>query len=105
MNGMEARDSAIEHVRQGADPVWLRLAGEAVARVANRGEMFNTDDVWAELGEDGIREKRAMGAVMKDAQKAGLITPTEQYRVSTRAVCHRNPKRLWVAAGRREQSH
>jgi hypothetical protein len=88
-----ARDEAVDRVERHADPTWKVRALEAVRRVPS-GSLFTTDDLWGD-GLDEPREPRALGAVMRAAQRGGLAVPTDAYRPSDRPVCHRNPKRVW----------
>ena len=61
---------------------------------------FTTDDVWDIL--DGYamstHERRAMGPVMKKAQKLGLVVPTGQFILSHRPVCNKRPVMVWKSA-------
>jgi hypothetical protein len=82
---------------------WQAAARDAVADLAMRGTPFTTDDVLAFLEADptlpaGGVETRALGAVMRKAQKDGWITPGG-YVTSTRRESHQRPKRLWIPAG------
>jgi hypothetical protein len=96
-----ARDEAVQRVDQAADPEWKDYAYEAVLATAReKPGGFIVDDVWKHIpaGVEQPREPRAMGAVMRRAQKAGVIVPTDQYQLSMRITAHRNPRRIWVAA-------
>lgn len=93
------RDEAIARVERHAAPDWKAEAWDAVQVVAARAEEFTTDEVWAELAQRrngaSTHEPRAMGAIMRNAEAAGLIEPTERWRLSDRAACHRRPMRVW----------
>jgi hypothetical protein len=41
------------------------------------------------------REPRAIGAMMTNAAKAGVIAPTNRYTPSARPECHRRPVKIW----------
>lgn len=93
-------DAAIRRVRGNADTDWLERAHRLVRVVAATLGEFTTDDLWAR-GLDQPREPRALGAVMREAQRAGVCRPTDRYRRSNRVECHTRPLRVWVAgAGR-----
>ena len=96
-DGAERRDAAISAAEQ-AEPSFCAVAALAVGRVAKRLRLFTTDEVWLELqsiGECTPREPRAMGAVMRAAQRSGVAEPTDRVTSSERAVCHRRPLRVW----------
>jgi hypothetical protein len=93
---MAARDEAVDRVERNADDGWNARALETVRRIPS-GTLFTSDDLWGD-GLDEPREPRALGAVMRAAQRGGLAVPTDSYRPSDRPVCHRNPKRVWRRA-------
>lgn len=95
---IEARDEALERVEQNASKVWTALALATVLDIANNKAEFTTDDVWEalnQLGAEDPHESRAIGAVMRNAAKDGLIRPTDRYLPSQRVACHRRPVRVW----------
>ena len=94
--GPELRDEAVDRAARNAAPAFNDLAFAAVCRVAKRRHRFIVDMVWAELGEAApTHEKRAMGAVMVKASRAGIIEPTDEFRASEQRNCHSNPRRVW----------
>jgi hypothetical protein len=46
-------------------------------------------------GHDAPHEPRALGALMREAARNGLIEATDRVRPSERPQCHMNPKRVW----------
>ena len=94
-DALAARDAAIDQVEAHADAEWKRHALEAVARLARERRRFTTDDVWAVMGKVGTHEPRAMGAVMRQAFRLGLVRGTEDYVKSKRVACHGRPLRVW----------
>lgn len=94
-------DEAVALVDAHAQPQWKQAAYEAVETLASRQVDLTTDDVWHFLRlhglADGTHEKRAMGAVMRRAQSAGIIKATDNFRRSERPECHRNPKQVWAS--------
>ena len=72
----------------------------AMYSLAGRSSDFTTDEVWTLLDEEHpdlrIRDKRAMGAIMRDLSSSGLIFKTGDYRPSTRR--HGAPLTVWRRA-------
>lgn len=98
----EARDAAIEQVEEHADDDWKYSAEQAAFRTCVKYPDFVIDQVWKEFemtnGEfayTGTHEKRAMGAVMNNAHRAGWCEPSKTYRASDIVRNHRNPRVIW----------
>lgn len=96
--GEQAADAAIDQVRAGMDMAWYATAFRVVRQLGQSGKHFTTDDVWDALDKLPVAtpEPRALGAVMRDAKRAGSIQPTNNYAKSRRAACHARPVRVWV---------
>lgn len=94
-----ARDRAVRRAEENADPRFTECAWRAIQRVAGRCQFFIVDDVWREMQVDGLipgtPDKRAMGAVMMRAVRAGYIKRTAEYQPSAQPQCHSNPRRVW----------
>lgn len=91
-----AKLDALQRVQEHAEPDWAERALKAVEACAKANATFIVDDVWAFLDASDVpHEPRAMGAVMRAAQRAGLIAPTDVFRPSDRVTCHKNPRRVW----------
>jgi hypothetical protein len=88
-------DETIRKAGEHADARWMQQALQVVHRLAGTYSTFTTDDVWDRMSET-THEHRAMGAVMRHAQKAGWCYPTGQYRTSTRSEAHGRPVRVWA---------
>jgi hypothetical protein len=97
--GRQARDEAIQAVDDAAPVEFKDAALDAIRELARESERFTSDDVWPRIPED-VRppEPRALGAVMVQAQRLGIVRPTKDFRVSNRPQCHANPKRIWERA-------
>jgi hypothetical protein len=96
LKGDAKKEAAIVRAMEHADEGWVTLALAAIFRVASGTEYFTTDSVWMEgEGLPSPREPRAMGSVMRIAEKAGWIVPTRDHWLSKRPVCHRRPLRVW----------
>lgn len=101
--GMAERDAAIAQVEANANDQWKEAAFAAVQRVCRKKQTFFTDDVWKEFhasdgiekSEFGTHDRRAMGAVIKRAEREGLCENTGQFRPSSRKSTHRSPRSLW----------
>lgn len=93
----------MQRAEEHAQEEWKEDAARALRIVAARQDEITTDDVWAELDAMAgkTHERRAMGPVMVQAAKDGLIRASdpERYRKSDRPVCHRGPKRIWEVRG------
>jgi hypothetical protein len=85
--------------RENANAAWKERAYQAVLRAARTREDFTTDDVWEFLdADDRPHEPRAMGAIMQDAKRAGVIEAVRgAVRQSEHATCHARPKQVWKA--------
>lgn len=95
IEGGRLRDKAISDVEIGAGDEWMAEAQRLIVTVAQRLQVFTTDDVWA-AGLSQPREPRALGAAMRNVQAMGIIEPTNlPHRLSKRKMCHRRPLRVW----------
>lgn len=91
----ELTDKAIEEGYDAANAEWRAMALEQVYRVALRKEEFTANDV-RDLVENSplkTHDKRAMGGVMKTAQKMGWIHPSGRSIPSK--VGHLVPILIW----------
>jgi hypothetical protein len=93
----EARDKALAAVERGAPEEWVTAALVAIRRVAATRKFFTTDDVWASLADAPTVERRALGALMRQACDRHWIEPTDRYEPSARVACHRRPVRIWCS--------
>jgi hypothetical protein len=94
-NAVAARDQALALVEQGAPSGWMTHA-TGLIRQMTTGAVFTTDDLWYRLGKHVPPEPRAMGAVIHNAHRGGMIEPTGIYRRSSRVECHARPVAVWV---------
>lgn len=92
-----ATDAAIEQVRRGATEQEIVNLRKTCIDLAQTRETFTTDSVWERSETEGwtIREPRALGAIMREIQQAGMIVPTNTYQPSGRVRCHGRPVRVW----------
>jgi hypothetical protein len=89
-----AANEAIARVEANAELKFLTAALDAVRRCADELNCFTTDDVWDRLDVEA-HEPRALGAVMRTAQRERIATPTDGYEKSRRSECHARPIRVW----------
>jgi hypothetical protein len=94
-------DEAIDRAGRHADADWMLTVANAILRVAQATREFTTDAIWSYLDryhpQATTHDRRAMGAALRAARADGIIDPTGRYAISTRPVCHRNPKRVWTS--------
>lgn len=108
----QAQDRASEAVSRAeahADPGVLDYWERVVWGVARRKPSFSTNAVFeleAVMAGGGQRfvEPRAMGVVMRRAQRAGIIRPTDRYEPDTTPGSHARPKRIWKSLICREET-
>jgi hypothetical protein len=94
--GQAARDAAMEQVEAAAQPEWKEAALDAIYTTARHRADFIVDDVWQNFhGNDSTRDKRAIGPLMRVAQREGWITPTDKFRPSFITHHHATPRRVW----------
>lgn len=83
-------------VAAAADEGFADAALLAVERVARRQSELVCDDVWAQL-DTRSHDNRALGPVMKQAERAGWIRATERFQLTAQARRHRAPVRIWAS--------
>lgn len=98
---IEARnkvESIINGMNYGKDSEWVRNATRILRIKGPSLIEFTTCDLWKSLEELMIippSEPRAMAAVITKAKKNGWIKSTQNWRTSSRSVCHGRPVRVW----------
>ena len=93
--GRKGRDSGLAQVEEHADPAWGESALEAVRTTAKKLTEFTVDDVWPNMMGGETHDLRAMGPIMKRAQRLRLIEPTGGVVLARRVSCHKCPRRVW----------
>lgn len=94
-----ARDLAIAQVEANADVAWRNEAAQSVEYMATQVDaygdpvVFTVDDLHPLVG-DPPGEKRAWGAVMRNARKDGVVVACG-YVESKRAAGHCHPIMSW----------
>lgn len=88
-------DKGIKDALDHANSEWKKMALGCVIRVAGDTKEFTVDRVRFFVQKSPLKthDNRAMGGVMKVAQKIGLIEPTGETRPSK--VGHKVPMQVW----------
>lgn len=90
------RDEGIKQVEGGTDLDWLDEAYAAVEYLTHTRDQFTADDVWPLL-TSMPKNNKALGAVMQNAHRDGIIKPTSHFVQTQRASSHARPLRVWAA--------
>lgn len=95
----QARDEGIQRAERNANDEWMDAAYQAVTACAYVACEFTADDVrrYMEMTFPHVQthEPRAMGAVMRRAQRDGIIVPTDRFQNSAFKTKHCSPTRVW----------
>jgi len=93
-----AKEEAMERVELHADEDWKMAAEVAVRLVARRGRPFTTDEVVELLTQSNVttHDLRALGPIMRNALREGLVEESGLWRKSSLVSCHRRPKAVWL---------
>jgi hypothetical protein len=98
MTGDDGKREGMERVRRHCDPVWRRHADAAVIEAARLYPKLTTDDIVVMI-PDHVRthENRALGPVMQEAAKNGVIAKDMMPNVNcaTRKNNHSRPLQVW----------
>jgi hypothetical protein len=99
LRAREAREEAIDSIEAHARQEWKRAALNAVFDVAATHDEFTTDVVWRLLltqhPDLRVHDNRAMGPVMREAARLGVVERTGRYEDSERVSCHSRSLMLW----------
>ena len=93
-----ARDVGMERAAAtAANCDLMNAAFDVLWDLVQRQRFITSDDVWAGLNAEDIPagNPTVMGVVFKDAQRAGLIVPTGDFKTSARVSAHARPVRVW----------
>jgi len=91
-----ARDAAMEQVEAATNPEWKEAALDAIYITARHRAEFIVDAIWQNFyGDASTRDKRAIGPLMRVAQREGWIAPTDKFRPSFITHHHATPRRVW----------
>ena len=101
-SGEALAQEGMRRAEDNADEGWLRAARLELSALISGGEPWTTDTIWYRLERLGVRthEPRALGALIRQAAKAGLIQRSG-YTPTTRPEAHARPIPVWVATGKK----
>ena len=91
------RDTALARVEAHADDSWLARARAVVLSVSASRTEFTSDDLWS-AGLPKPREPRALGAVLRELARQGLIESTGRFVRTTQVSRHAAPILVWRRA-------
>ena len=97
----QARDDAMAQADENADAAWKRVAREAIRQVAKTHREFTSDAV-LEIIEGHqppvwTHEPRALGPIIMQAMRDGLIQRTDRVVKSCDVSRHAAEKRVWMS--------
>ena len=91
-NQIQQSKTAQAKVESGASGQWKDYCLSLIQNIAMVNQRFTSDVVMLAMTEKP-HDPRALGPLMKKAQKNGYIRPTNEYRPSVRR--HATPLRVW----------
>jgi len=96
---MDADDRATEGMESSykhSTTEYKRAASERLTWLIQNADEFTSDDIVNHLNKIGIVGNHAsLGAMIKGAERAGLISATGKFIESCRPECHKRPIRIW----------
>lgn len=100
--GNAQREEAIARVTNAAPDDWVEVAYRCLRELLNESRItLTTDDIWARLARGGVKpppERRAMAAVVRRAEREGLIIKTDDFIRSSLPWAHRRNTQVWKVA-------
>lgn len=91
-DAIKKRDAAMDQVEEHAGEDWQDYAISIIRDIARTRDTFTSDEVMEALKWEP-HDPRALGPAMKRAQRAGIIAPTDDFKLSRRR--HATPIRVW----------
>ena len=92
----EAATAGMEQAYRNSTTDYKRAARERLSYLIQEYNKFTSDDIINHLNRIGIvGNHSALGAMIKGAERAGLIKATGEYRESSRPERHKAPVRVW----------
>jgi hypothetical protein len=98
--GEAGKVNGMDHAARACNPDWWAFMLAALAEVARKKPFLFTDDIeFIRQTRQGPRthENRALGPLMREAQKLGICEPTDQWVPSSQGVNHRRFMRVWYS--------
>lgn len=92
----EAAIAGMESSYRNSTSEYKAAAKARLTHLIQNYNKFTSDDIINDLNRIGIvGNHAALGAMIKGAERAGLITSTGEYKESSRPERHRAPIRVW----------
>lgn len=92
----ELANDGMEAAYRHSPTEYKRAARERLSYLIQTYGTFTSDDVVNHLNRIGVvGNHSALGAMIKGAERAGLISATGDYRTSNRASRHKQAVRVW----------
>lgn len=90
----------IDQAVNAASVDWLSAARTHLEALAYLGALFTSEDILDAVERQGLttRDTRALGGVLRKAQRDGLIRPVG-WETAQRPTRHSAPVRRWAGAG------
>lgn len=89
-----ARDGALDQVAEHANDDWVEYARYVIRHVARTRRTFIIDAIW-EAGLPKPPEARAIGSIIRDLGREGVIEATQDFIPSAQRGNHCVPRRVW----------
>jgi hypothetical protein len=96
--GEEGKREGMARAHRAANPVWKAFMQIGIVEIAKVKEFLTTNDLEdrrKELNGPVTHNKVAIGSLMRQAAKDGVIAKTSRMVESTEASSHKRPKRQW----------
>ena len=96
--GRAARDVGMARAKAAANPAWVEGVWECIKDIARQQAELSSDDIFRladERGVEATHENRALGPLMKQAEREGYIEATQKFIDSERTSKHLSPIRVW----------
>ena len=96
IEGIARRDGALVRGARKADPAWIADAQKAIRKTATDLPEFIVDHVFERMDFTlSTHDDRAIGSLILEAAREGVIERTERFIPSFRAKHHACPRRVW----------
>jgi hypothetical protein len=97
-DGRRGRDEGMARAAAAANPAWVAGVWECIKDIARQQPELSSDDIFRLADErkvEATHENRALGPLMKQAEKEGYIEATQKFIDSERTSKHLSPIRVW----------
>lgn len=97
-DGEHGKEEGMARAIRGANPEWAAEMDRFARTIAKRQAELTTEDVWLmhhKFGKYATPEPRALGPIMRELARDGIIRLTNKTIRSTLASQHRRPLQVW----------